>query len=113
MQVTPEHHDAAMALGHLVVPNREDRGTVAGQSFLSAVERIDVKGWVRWTDSTLDDGQAYVMRTTEKVTLALESDGEGTVHIFTPDEAEARGWELIALAHLARTSPSIASGSEG
>lgn len=116
MQPSPDHERYARALA--AKPTGMIPQTVgydlppATRSFLSAIERIDDEGFARWTDTAWDDGEAYVMRTTENVHLVLESDGERVPHVLTADDAEARGWELIALAHLARgSSPLDASGS--
>jgi hypothetical protein len=73
---------------------------------------------VGWRDAAGDEGTIYIvdreyeafgsqvagdLADRAPIRLMLNQDGEeGVRHAFTPDEAEARGWELIALAHLAR-----------
>lgn len=94
--------------------------------FLAAVDRLGPADAVTlcstsFTDAVGDRGDIYVTQPTgtvdrpsqgaaldaARVRLSLHPDTEESqtlIHAFTPDEAEARGYELIAAAAVARLS---------
>lgn len=103
MKVTPEHRRIAQSLiGGKVT---------ASASFLSAIERLEGEDQERvgptalWTDRAGDGGQAYPFDggITLRLTDSAPTEVVEATHVLDADEAERRGWELIALAFLARS----------